>query len=78
LGCDFPSGVLLTNIGEDTVYLGTVDNTSTSQLVGPNAYPLRPGETVSIPPVSDDADRYYLAANTDGGTSEIRFLHVAP
>lgn len=76
LGDSFPSSVLIRNIGENTAYLGTVNvNSSTQGVDISSAYPLHPGESCTVPAYSDTTGTYFLAANTDGGTSELRFLY---
>jgi hypothetical protein len=70
--------VQVKNLGPETVYLGSVDTRSApaSRIVPAGAYPLKPGESLTVP-ASVGADFHQTGFNTAGGTSYLAMVWAA-
>jgi hypothetical protein len=78
INTSFDATLVIKNIGLVTVFLGKRNGFSPGS--GPIdlnlAYPLSPGEsiTVAVAAANGSFSNYLLAANTESGTSELRYI----
>lgn len=66
--------VTIQNVGDVTVYIGSVDPTGSTGVSTYSGFPLRPGETITVP--NPASTTYRVGFNTESGSAQLRLMQV--